>query len=127
MGFWLTQKHCSCSGTTPGCCKSGWQTVYVGSRFCSDAESRYHPIEGEALSAINGLEKCKFFVLGLANLTLCLDHKPLLGIFGNKNNLESIDNPRLLNFKLKSLLYQFKVVHVPGKKARYPGHILQKV
>ena len=120
MGFWLTQKHCQCPGSTPGCCQTGWQTVYVGSRFCSAAESRYHPIEGEALSAINGLDKCRFFVLGLPDLTLCLDHKPLLGIFGDKNNLETIENPRLLNFKMKSLLFRFKAVHVPGKKNVIP-------
>ena len=120
MGFWLTQKHCQCSGTTPGCCKSGWQTVYVGSRFCNNAESDYHPIEGEAVSAIYGLEKCKFFILGLSDLTLCLDHKPLLGIFGTKKELQSIENPRLLNFKMKSLLFRFKTVHVPGKKHVIP-------
>ena len=120
MGFWLTQKHCSCLGTTPGCCNTGWQTVYCGSRFCSSAESRYHPIEGEALASINGLDKCKFFVLGLSNLTLCLDHKPLIGIFGDKNNLEEIHNPRLLNFKIKSMKFSFKPIHVPGKKNVVP-------
>ena len=120
MGFWLTQKHCHCPGSTPGCCQTGWQTVYVGSRFCTAAESRYHPIEGEALSAVYGLEKCKFFVLGLQNLTLCLDHKPLLGIFGDEKYLETIENPRLLNFKMKSLQYSFKAVHVPGKKNVIP-------
>ena len=120
LGFWLTQKHCSCSSETPGCCQTGWQTVYCGSRFCSAAESRYHPIEGEALATVNGLDKCRFFVLGLPNLILCLDHKPLLGILGDKNNLEDIHNPRLLNFKLKSMLYKFKVTHVPGKKNVIP-------
>ena len=46
IGWWLTQKHCTCPGNQlPGCCPTGWQTVYVGSRFCSPAESRYHPIE----------------------------------------------------------------------------------
>ena len=120
LGFWLTQKHCNCSSQTPGCCKTGWQTVYCGSRFCSSAESRYHPIEGEALATVNGLDKCRFFILGLSNLLLCLDHKPLLGILGDKNNIEEIHNPRLLNFKLKSMLYKFKVVHVPGKKNVIP-------
>ena len=98
------------------CCPSGWQTVYCGSKFCTPAESRYHPIEGEALAATYGLQKCKFFVLGLENLILTLDHKPLLAIFGQNQHLEDIENPRLLNFKLKSQLFSFKVVHVPGKK-----------
>ena len=100
----------------PGCCPTGWQTVYCGSKFCTPAESRYHPIEGEALAATYGLQKCKFFVLGLENLVLTLDHKPLLAIFGQNQHLEDIENPRLLNFKLKSQLFRFKVAHVPGKK-----------
>ena len=116
MGYWLTQKHCSCSGDPiPGCCKSGWQTVYCGSKFCSPAESRYHPIEGEGQATITGLEKCKFFILGLENLTLVIDHKPLLAILGNKQSLADIPNPRLMNIKLKSMMYRFKVKHIPGK------------
>ena len=119
LGFWLTQKHCKCSTDpqpTPGCCPGGWQTVFCGSKFCSPAESRYHPIEGEALGAVHGLLKCKFFVLGLDNLILTLDHKPLIAIFGDNQNLEDIQNPRLLNFKLKAMMFRFKVLHVPGKK-----------
>ena len=119
VGFWLTQKHCSCpisSTPVPGCCPSGWQTIYCGSKFCSPAESRYHPIEGEALAAIYGLQKCKFFVLGLENLILTLDHKPLVPIFNQKQQIEDIENPRILNFKLKSLLFRFTATHVPGKK-----------
>jgi hypothetical protein len=116
IGFWLTQKHCSCPGEPlPGCCQSGWQTVFCGSRFCSPAESRYHPIEGESLGAITGLDKCRFFILGLDNLILCVDHKPLLAILGDKQNLAEIPNPRILNFKLKSMMYRFKVRHIPGK------------
>ena len=119
IGYWLTQKHCKCpigDKPLPGCCPTGWQTVYCGSKFCTPAESRYHPIEGEALAATYGLQKCKFFVLGLENLILTLDHKPLLRIFGQNQLLEDIENPRLLNFKLKSQMFRFNVIHVPGKK-----------
>ena len=119
LGFWLCQKHCSCAignQPVPGCCPTGWQTVYCGSKFCSPAESRYHPIEGEALAATYGLQKCKFFILGLDNLILTLDHKPLIAIFGTDQNLEDIENPRLLNFKLKSLMFRFTILHLPGKK-----------
>ena len=116
IGYWLTQKHCLCSGNPlPGCCDSGWQTVLCGSKFCSPAESRYHPIEGEGQATITGLEKCKFFVLGLENLILCVDHKPLIAILGDKQNLTDIPNPRIMNFKLKSMMYSFQVKYIPGK------------
>ena len=115
MGFWLAQKVCSCSGPpTPGCCPSGWQTVYCGSRFCTPAESKYHPIEGEACAAINGLDKCRAFVLGNPQLILALDHKPLLKVLGPAE-LDEVLNPRLMNFKLRSLAYRFKPIFIPGK------------
>ena len=89
--------------------------MYCGSRFCSPAESHYTPIEGEGLATITGLEKCKFFVLGLKNLILCVDHKPLLAILGDKQNLADIPNPRIINCKLQSMLYRFKIHHIAGK------------
>ena len=44
-----------------------------------------------------------------------MDHKPLLGILGDKS-LEDIENPRLENLKEKTLRYKFTIVHVPGIK-----------
>ena len=121
IGWWLTQKHCSCPGdAVPGCCATGWQTIYCGSRFCSPAESRYHPIEGEALASVSGLDKCQFFILGLPDLTLCVDHKPLLAILGDRQELAELPNPRLLNFKLKSMKFRYKIRHIPGKKHVIP-------
>ena len=128
MGFWLTQKTCSCpSSTSPGCCKDGWhwQTVYCGSRFCTPAESRYHPIEGEAAAAMYSLEKCKAFVLGNPNLVLAIDHKPLLKILGNAE-INEVINPKLLNFKIKSLVFSFKPMHIPGKKNVVPDTLLRR-
>ena len=127
IGWWLTQKHCSCSGDQlPGCCSDGWQTVYVGSRFCAPAESRYHPIEGEALASVIGLEKCKFFILGLKTLILCVDHKPLLAILSDRQNLADLPNPRLMNFKLRSQMFRFQVKHIPGKKHVVPDTLSRR-
>ena len=111
---------CSCPGPPlPGCCPSGWQTVYCGSRFCTPAESRYHPIEGEACAAINGLDKCRAFVLGNPDLIMVLDHKPLLKVLG-RAQLDEVLNLRLMNFKLRSLAYRFQPNFVPGKKHVVP-------
>ena len=127
IGFWLFQKHCKCSGTTLFCCRDGWQITLVGSRFTSSAESRYAPVEGEALAVVNALDKSRFFVLGCPDLTIAVDHKPLLRIF-NDRALHAIDNPRLRNLKEKTLKYRFSMVHVPGVKhkaadtaSRYPS------
>ena len=94
--------------------------MHVSSKFNSPAVSRYHPVEGEAYAAAWALNKCKLFVLGNPDLLLAVDHKPLLAILGNENELNEVLNPRLLNFKLKSMAYKFKPVYVPGKKHVVP-------
>ena len=116
MGCWLTQKFCECEGPpSPLCCKTGWQTVMVGSKFCSPAESRYHPIEGEACASAWALDKCRMFVLGHPSFILAVDHKPLLATLGPDQDLSAILNPRLMNFKLKAMAFSFRPIHIPGK------------
>ena len=115
IGFALLQKYCDCRDITPICCSSGWKLVFAGSRFTSDAESRYSPVEGEALAAVFGLKRAKHFTLGCTDLVLAVDHMPLLGILGNKN-LDEVENPRLQRLKEKTLRFNFKIIHVPGVK-----------
>ena len=57
IGFWLFQKYCICTNIKPFCCPSGWKIALVGSRFTNPAESRYAPIEGEALAVVHALDK----------------------------------------------------------------------
>ena len=115
VGCWLSQKFCTCKAEIPGCCVSGWQTVFISSKFNSPAVSRYHPIEGEAFAATWALEKCKMFVLGHPDLTLVVDHKPLLAILGPDQDLSELANPRLMNLKLKTNAYKFTPRYLPGK------------
>ena len=117
IGFWLLQKHCGCEGMTPFCCATGWKITLVGSRFTHAAESRYAPVEGEALAVVDALDKARYFVLGCEDLIIAVDHKPLLKIFADRG-LEDIPNPRLRNLKEKSLRYRFRMVHIPGARHR---------
>jgi len=57
----------------------------MGSRFTHPAESRYVPIEGEALAVADALS------MGCNDLVIAVDHKPLLKIFGEKT-LDQISN-----------------------------------
>ncbi|KAK3731603.1 hypothetical protein QZH41_004849 [Actinostola sp. cb2023] len=113
IGYWLFQKHCQCASTEPFCCPTGWKVALVGSRFTHAAESRYAPVEGEALAVTDALDKARFFVLGCSNLIIAVDHKPLLKIFGDRS-LEDISNGRLRNLKEKTLRYRFRMIHIPG-------------
>ena len=119
IGYWLFQKHCTCPSNDLFCCKQGWKITLVGSRFTHPAESRYAPIEGEALAVADALDKARHFVLGCKNLTIAVDHRPLLKIFGDRS-LDHISNTRLRNLKEKTLRYHFKIVHIPGTKNRAP-------
>ena len=115
VGFFLKQKHCDCEvNEGPNCGPDHWRMVLAGSRFTKDAETRYAPVEGEALAVVYALETCRMFVLGCPDLLVATDHKPLVPILNSKA-LESIKNPRLLNLKEKTLMYRFTAKHVPGK------------
>ena len=87
----------------------------VGSRFTNPAESRYAPIEGEALAVADALERTRYFVLGCDDLIVAVDHRPLLKVLSDRK-LEDIKNPRLFNLKEKTLPFKFKIIHIPGKK-----------
>merc|ERR1712237_165407 len=127
VGFLLMQKYCECPGRTPICCKSGWKLCLVGSRFTHDAETRYAPVEGEALAVVYALHQTRYYIQGCSDLTVATDHKPLLGIL-NDRSLSEISNRRLLNLKEKTLAYQFRIIHASGKRnagadaaSRYPA------
>ena len=68
--------------------------ILCGSRYCTGAESRYHPIEGELLAVAWGLEKNGYYTLGSDKLLILVDHKPLLGLLTNRD-IGDIENPRL--------------------------------
>ena len=131
IGYWLFQKHCQCPSREILCCQEGWKVVLVGSRFTHPAESRYAPVEGEALAVADALDKARHFVLGCSDLQIAVDHKPLLKLFGDRS-LEDISNTRLRNLKEKTLRYRFRMVYIPGVRnhtsdalSRHPSGIRQ--
>ena len=114
IGYFLSQKHCSCSSAVPGCCQTGWRIVLAGSRFLRPSESRYTAVEGESLAIVWALEQSRYFTQGCDNLLVLTDHKPLVKLFGDRT-LDEIANPRLFRLKQRSLLWRFKIRHKPGK------------
>ena len=60
-----------------------WLLVQAGSRFLSDAESRYATIELELLAVTWAITKCKIFLAGLQHFYIISRH------------LDEIENPRL--------------------------------
>ena len=115
IGFWLFQKHCLCSPIRPFCCNNGWKINLVGSRFVQAAESRYSPINGEAIAVADALDKSRYFVLGCENLIAEVHHKLLLILLADRA-LNQIPNPHLMNLKEKTMRYRIRITHVTGMK-----------
>ena len=69
-----------------------WALVQAGSRFLSDAESRYAVIELELLSVSWAIIKCKIFLAGLPHFMVVTDHHSLVPILNN-HRLDEIENP----------------------------------
>ena len=115
-------KYCGCISLSPTCCSTGWQLCLVGSRFTTPAESRYAPIEGEALAVAYALHQTRYYILGCRKLIVATDHKPLLQIL-NDRSLTEITNRRLLNLKEKTLAYRFTIIHVSGAKNKGPDAV----
>ena len=53
------------------------------------------------------------YTLGCKNLLLATDHNPLTGIL-NDRRLDSIENPRILKLKEKTLAFDYRIVYVKG-------------
>ena len=89
--------------------------ITCGSRFCTRAETKYHPIEGELLGVTWALEKSAYYTLGSDKLLILVDHKPLIGLL-TTHNLREIENPRLLHLAERLLRWNFNIQHIAGAK-----------
>ena len=97
IGFVLLQKPPN------GDCE--WQTVQAGSRFLTDAESRYAVIELECLAVAWAIKKCYIFLAGINHFTVVTDHNPLIPIL-NSHRLDEIENPRLQRLRTRNNVLQ---------------------
>ena len=90
-----------------------WTLVQAGSRFLSDAESRYATIELELLAVVWAVAKCKVFLEGLQHFHILTDHNPLVPILNNRR-LDEIENPRLQRLKSRLMAFNFTAQWVKG-------------
>ena len=70
----------------------------IEGRFTPQLKGVSRPNRREAIAVGEGLNKTLFFILGCPNLTVVVDHKPLLKILGDRT-LEDIPSTRLRNLK----------------------------
>ena len=113
LGYTLQQEHgrlCDCS-----CPDIVWKNIQCGSRFLTDTESRYAPIEFEALSVAWAVKKCNYFLAGLPEFLIRNDHKTLIPILNNYT-LNDIENPRVRRLVEKLRPYKYRAEHISGDK-----------
>ena len=117
------QKHCQCTQKSLVCCKDGLKLTFISSQFTNNAKSNYSPTEGEALALSWGLKHSRIFTLECLILFAATDHKPLHGIF-NDRDLGNILNPQVQNFKEGTLPWCLSISHCLGKwtQAQMPCH-----
>jgi len=96
-----------------------WTLTQAGSRFLSDAESRYAVIELELLAVAWAVLKCKMFLAGISNFTIITDHSPLIPIL-NSHRLDEIENPRLQRLRTRLMAYSFTAVWCKGAANQAP-------
>ncbi|XP_043232767.1 uncharacterized protein LOC122387025 [Amphibalanus amphitrite] len=103
-----------------------WRLIQCGSRFLSDAESRYAVIELELLALAWACKKCSIYLGGMQRFEVLTDHRPLIPILNSKS-LAEIENPRLQRlrerlapFNLLATWRQGKLHAIPDALSRAP-------
>ncbi len=94
-----------------------WRPVQAGSRFLTQAETRYAMIELEMLAIAWACQKTRIFIEGLSRkqFEIWTDHAPLVPIL-EKQSLPDIANKRLQRLKMKVEHLTFKTVWIKGKE-----------
>jgi hypothetical protein len=101
LGALLQQKH-----------GSEWKPVAYASRTCTDAESRYAPIERETLAIEFAAGRFHQYIYG-QTIETETDHKPLVAIFSKSLN----ECPsRIQRMRLKLQKYDLVLKYLPGNK-----------
>ena len=96
-----------------------WSLIQAGSRFLSDAESRYAVIELEMLAVTWAIVKCRIFLEGMPHFLVITDHHPLISIL-NSQCLNEIENPRLQRLKGRVMPFNFTAEWVKGTLNQVP-------
>lgn len=93
--------------------------IQCGSRFLTDAETRYATIELEMLATVWAMHKCGYYLKGLPTFDHVTEHRPLIPIINNYT-LDAVENPRLQRLKEKLSPFIFTARWRAGKQLCIP-------
>ncbi|XP_068233432.1 uncharacterized protein [Palaemon carinicauda] len=103
MGFVFLQQH-----------GEAWKFIQCGSRFLTDAETRYAVIEVEMAAVLWAVRKCCVYLAGLPYFDQVVDRRPLVPILNSKH-IGEVENPRLPRMKMKLRIFTFAAGWQSGK------------
>jgi hypothetical protein len=87
--------------------------VTCGSCSLSPVEKSYAVVELEALAIKYGVEKCRYYLLGMQKFTVWTDHRPLLSIW--RKQIHKIGNARCQKWRENLSIYNFNIKWKAGK------------
>ena len=87
--------------------------VFYISRSLTPTEQRYAQVEKEALAVTWACEKFADYIVGLKDLTIETDHRPLLALLKTRN-LDEL-SPRIQRFRMRLMRYSHKIEYTRGK------------
>lgn len=90
--------------------------IHFASHTLSIAQRKFSVFEREFLGILFALESFKHYLLGEKEFTLFTDQKSL--IYAISQPME-FNNDKINRYKLKLIPYNFKIVHIDGKKNVY--------
>ena len=88
--------------------------MQAGSRFLTDADSRYAVIELECLAVAWAIKKCHLFLAGLGHFMVVTDHNPLFLYILNSHRLDEIENPCLQRLRMWIMGHNFTAQWLKG-------------
>lgn len=94
-----------------------------GSISWNERESRYSQAKIELYGLFRALHAVRIFIIGVLNLTVEVDAKYIKGMI---NNPDMHPNAAMNRWIAAILLYDFKLVHVPGKKFKGPDGLSRR-
>ena len=87
--------------------------VAYASKSLTETERRYAQIEKEALAITWAMEHWQNLLIGLRDLKVETDHRPLVPLLSTKS-LDELPI-RVQRFRIRLMKFNFKISHVPGK------------
>ena len=93
----------------------GERPVAFYSRSLNPTEQRYSHTDKEALAVVSGVKKFTYYLAGRP-FVIRTDHKPLLGLIGERKPIPAMASPRMVRWALLLGGYDYQLTYVPGSR-----------